>query len=380
MSDRSPVPVGSPLQLDFTGKGGEYFKIWIVNILLSVLTLGIYSAWAKVRNKRYFYGNTQLDGSPFEYLATPGMILKGRIIAVGLLVIYTILGELNPLVGVALPLVILVLAPLIVRNSVRFNARMTAYRNVSFDFRGGIGEAYLVFLLLPLLPLIAAAAITFGIWQMMSAEVFMLIGIGTGLAILIAWALTPILHYKTASYFVNNSYYGQGRFKAQLSKKSFYRIHLMFTLLVIGLVATNMILAAIFMMQGFDFAASASYLGVFVYAQVLLFSVLVRAFFKAEISNYVSSQTELENAVKFNANLSTRDLFKVYAVNILLLIVTLGLARPWALIRVQKYLTDHYQAYESGNLAVFVAQQEQAKSSLGEEVGEAFDLGVALPI
>ena len=308
------------------------------------------------------------------------MILKGRIIAVGLLMIYIILGELNPLVGVALPLVILVLAPLIVRNSVRFNARMTAYRNVNFDFRGGIGEAYLVFLLLPFLPLFAAAAITFGIWQMMSAEIFTMIGIGTGLAMLFAWALAPILHYKTASYFVNNSYYGQGRFKAQLSKKSFYRIHLMFTLLVIGLVAMNMIMAAIFMMQGFDFAASASYLGVFVYAQVLLFSVLVRAFFKAEISNYVSSRTELENAVKFNANLSTRRLFKVYAVNILLLIVTLGLARPWTLIRVQKYLTDHYQAYESGNLAVFVAQQEQAKSSLGEEVGEAFDLGVALPI
>src|SRR3954471_6399831 len=44
----------------FSGKGGEYFKIWIVNILLSIVTLGIYSAWAKVRNKQYFYGNTQL--------------------------------------------------------------------------------------------------------------------------------------------------------------------------------------------------------------------------------------------------------------------------------------------------------------------------------
>jgi len=34
--------------LEFTGKGGEYFGIWIVNLFFSVLTLGIYSAWAKV--------------------------------------------------------------------------------------------------------------------------------------------------------------------------------------------------------------------------------------------------------------------------------------------------------------------------------------------
>src|SRR5512145_1992685 len=27
----------------FTGEGGEYFRIWIVNILLSIVTLGIYS-------------------------------------------------------------------------------------------------------------------------------------------------------------------------------------------------------------------------------------------------------------------------------------------------------------------------------------------------
>ena len=59
------------LPFSFTGKASEYFGIWIVNIILSVITLGIYSAWAKVRNKRYFYGNTKLNGSSFSYLASP---------------------------------------------------------------------------------------------------------------------------------------------------------------------------------------------------------------------------------------------------------------------------------------------------------------------
>ena len=53
----------------FTGRADEYFGIWIVNALLKVLTAGIYSAWAKVRKRRYFFGNTLLDGAPFDYLA-----------------------------------------------------------------------------------------------------------------------------------------------------------------------------------------------------------------------------------------------------------------------------------------------------------------------
>ena len=57
------------LPFEFRGNGGEYFRIWIVNLLLTIVTLGIYSAWAKVRRLRYFYGNTYLDGHPFEFQA-----------------------------------------------------------------------------------------------------------------------------------------------------------------------------------------------------------------------------------------------------------------------------------------------------------------------
>ena len=80
--------------LSFTGSGGEYFKIWIVNILLTIITLGIYSAWAKVRTNQYFYGNTILDNASFQYLAKPLNILKGRIIAVTVLIVYSVIQNL----------------------------------------------------------------------------------------------------------------------------------------------------------------------------------------------------------------------------------------------------------------------------------------------
>jgi len=84
-----------PLQFD--GQGSQYFRIWIVNIALSILTLGIYSTWATVRTRRYFYGKTSLDGTPFQYTAKPIPILIGRIIAFVIFGVYSLLGQFQPL-------------------------------------------------------------------------------------------------------------------------------------------------------------------------------------------------------------------------------------------------------------------------------------------
>lgn len=88
MEQVQPVHGSAPVPFRFTGSGGEYFRIWITNLLLTILTLGIYSAWAKVRRNRYFYGNTRLAEAAFDYHATPQTILKGRLLAVaGVLVV-----------------------------------------------------------------------------------------------------------------------------------------------------------------------------------------------------------------------------------------------------------------------------------------------------
>src|SRR5215831_14574115 len=81
---------------EFTGSAGEYFRIWIVNLFFTLITLGIYSAWAKVRKKKYFYGSTRFDGQTFDYFGRPVVILKGRIIAFIAFVIYAFAGELYP--------------------------------------------------------------------------------------------------------------------------------------------------------------------------------------------------------------------------------------------------------------------------------------------
>src|SRR5215470_13047448 len=102
MNDVTTAPAGAVpkvLVLEFRGRGAEFFRIWIVNLVLSVLTLGIYSAWAKVRTRRYFYGNTRLDGVAFEYHARPIAILKGRLLALGVILGLSLINMRNPVAG-----------------------------------------------------------------------------------------------------------------------------------------------------------------------------------------------------------------------------------------------------------------------------------------
>ncbi|MGH8623301.1 MAG: DUF898 family protein, partial [Burkholderiales bacterium] len=105
---------------EFTGSAGEYFRIWIVNLFFTLVTLGIYSAWAKVRKKRYFYGSTRLDGDSFDYFASPRTILKGRIVAFLIFVIYAFAVELLPSSAYAFWALFLLALPWLVMRALTF--------------------------------------------------------------------------------------------------------------------------------------------------------------------------------------------------------------------------------------------------------------------
>ena len=77
----APFALGRQYAFSFKGTAAEYFGIWIVNILLTIITLGFYAPWAKVRRLRYFYGNTWFIQRRFDFTGVPVKILAGRIIA-----------------------------------------------------------------------------------------------------------------------------------------------------------------------------------------------------------------------------------------------------------------------------------------------------------
>ena len=159
----------------FTGSTKEYFKIWIVNALLTIVTLGIYSAWAKVRNKQYLYKNTWVKGASFEYHGKPTKILLAYFIALGLILIYELilpyfismlfaevsavpirLGDLQFAIELEdvesilefLGLLILFWVPVLARM---FTARLSSYQSIRFDFKTTWWEAFKVLFVLGLL-------------------------------------------------------------------------------------------------------------------------------------------------------------------------------------------------------------------------------------
>src|SRR5688572_11152851 len=179
----------------FTGSGGEYFRIWIVNLLLTLLTLGIYSAWAKVRRLKYFYGNTELAGGTFDYHGSPIAILKGRLIAIGLFLLYNAATSIISVwSAIALGFLALLL-PWLLRNSFRFRLRYSSYRGVRFSFRGSNGDAYAVFL------------------------GHLLIMVAT------AYIAAPLFHHRLKKYQHGNSYYGQTAAAFDATDGQFFRAY-----------------------------------------------------------------------------------------------------------------------------------------------------------
>ncbi|HEX2100843.1 MAG TPA: YjgN family protein [Candidatus Synoicihabitans sp.] len=150
-----PLPEASPparqqVPFEFRGDAREYFRIWIVNTLLTLLTLGVFSAWAKVRKRRYLRGNTRLLGHAFHYTASPRRILIGNAIVVALFLGYSFFGAVYPGIRIASLVIGVALLPWVVVRSLSFNAHHTLYRGLRLRFRPNLAHAFGVYLLLPI--------------------------------------------------------------------------------------------------------------------------------------------------------------------------------------------------------------------------------------
>ena len=100
--------------LEFTGSGGEYFRVWIVNVLLSIVTLGIYTPWARRRTAQYFYSHTLVAGSPLEFTAQQRKMVMGFVLLMLITLAYNIAANTGQDAAVVILLLTgAVLSPLI---------------------------------------------------------------------------------------------------------------------------------------------------------------------------------------------------------------------------------------------------------------------------
>jgi uncharacterized membrane protein YjgN (DUF898 family) len=329
-----PVPdLEKNIAFRFTGTGGQYFKIWIVNILLSVLTLGIYSAWAKVRRKQYFYGNTHLSDASFQYLADPVKILKGRLIVFLFFIAYSASNQFFPIISLAFIVVLLVFLPWLVVRSLAFNAHNSALRNIRFNFSGTVMDAAKAFVFWPLL-----MPFTLG-----------LIG--------------PYVYYRQKKFVVENCGYGKTQFHFKAAARDYYLIFLKFILPLILFIALAVIV-------GFLFAP----LSILVIAVLYLYAF---AYFTVRSSNLLYNSAGLSSH-GFCATMAIKQYALIVFTNTLATVLTLGVFHPFAQVRAYRYKIEQLALLPSGDLDRFIAEEQEQVSAFGDEMSDFMDFDFGL--
>lgn len=346
-----PTPPGIKREaITFSATGSEYFRIWIVNLLLSIVTLGIYSAWAKVRRNRYFYSSTHLAGSSFEYHGNAIAILKGRIAAVVLIAGYNIALQISPFIGLLMFVLMAAILPWLVWKSLQFKLYNTSYRGIRFGFDGSAKQAYKYFLWLPILN-----AFTGGL-------------------------MTPFLHQRLKRFQHTESRFGSAHFSFDASVGSFYKTYLLFfAILVAGLVALIVVgFGSVFA----SFAANAndpSKIGSILLAigAIYLWMFTVLPLFLTMIQNLIWNHTRLQQH-QFASQLTWGRTTFIMLTNLLGIVVTLGLFTPFAHVRWLKYRLEATALLAHGSLDEFVAATGEQVSATGEGMVDLLDFDLSM--
>lgn len=352
----------------FSGTAKEYFGIWIVNLLLSIITLGIYTAWAKVRRLRYFYGNTWLDGHNFEYHAKPKQILIGRIIVVGVLVVVNVVSNVFPLFAFIVLIPYLFGLPWLLNKAISFNARVTSYRNVHFNFEGSYWPAFGTFVVLPLIvPALGfglmAAAFASGAVSIINLKPFFFL---LAVFVIAQLAIIPFISKKTHEYLGNRTRYGAARFATDMELSALYK-NLGVIVLCAGL--PFVILASLVFSVYFTGQPRIGSLGASQFALIILYAVLIggAVFYAAGVRNIAYNGTTLDGIHRLKSNLSRLKYTVIIITNFLAIIVSIGLLRPWTAVRTWRYLTDNTSMDVSGSMDNFIAGQEESGNVVAGE-------------
>ncbi|NPA35126.1 MAG: DUF898 domain-containing protein [Chlorobi bacterium] len=131
------------IPIQFIGSPGEYWKIYMINLALTILTLGLYRPWAKVRQYKYLYNHLLVDGSPMDFTAKPIRLLIGQLIVMFFIGLYFYSQiTLNTYLAAILSFSFVVLMPLLLWLSYRFFFRYTQWSGVSMSFTASKSEFY----------------------------------------------------------------------------------------------------------------------------------------------------------------------------------------------------------------------------------------------
>ena len=400
MADNMVTPGGRPgienYPVEFSGSGGEYFRVWIVNVLLSVVTLGFYTPFARRRTAQYFYGHTLVADSPLEFTVQQRRMVIGFVLLVALYAAFKTAEQTGQDTVASLMLLAgAALVPWFWGSAMRFRLNATRWRGVRLQFTAGWGEVYRASWPLFVIALAWIAALL-GATALSPAEsdpgARAEIHLPTLFAAMLAALLVTVaclmrLEYNYKSLLVLRGRVGgqPGRWKPVFG--DFVRIWLatlgvfLLTLLVLGVVAALAVggsFAALANLRQLGFLAILIGIAIALGTVLLLFlaSAPARAYREARMFQLVWNNIGVSHVARFRCQLRTRSYVGLRVRNVLLTLLTLGFFRPFAVVSEYRMKTESVTLHVKGGLDQLAGQLAREEQGLGDAIADAVGLGL----
>ncbi|TDR31841.1 YjgN family protein [Hydromonas duriensis] len=349
---QSDQPV-KPLRFTFSGRGRDYLSLWLINWIFTIATLGIYSAWAKVRRLQYVHQNTQLAGYAFGFHGEAQKILIGRIIGIGLIMLSNSMNWISTELTGTFTLCLILMFPWLYRSSIRFYTRNTSYRNIRFKFTGTSKRIYGIYVTNILLLLFTL-----------------------GFAF-------PYTVYRLRRYRVNNSNWGHNSFNFSSSTGAFFRIY------ILSFITTILILAGVGIAVFFSATSAIEKIAeginneneniyfifvglyaLFIYAVYMVAHLLTQDMIYKESWNHINI-----GPTRFSCDLSIPRLYLIRIGCFLASIATLGIFIPFAHMIITKHRIESISVIPSHDFDVMQAILDE-DTTRSAEVADMFDIDI----
>lgn len=316
-----PAAVGAAapsLKLAYKGQGGDFFILILKNVFLTLVTLGIYAAWARTGRRRFIWRHMEVGGHPLEYTGTGGEMFVGYLKVAGAYIVLFgipgILARLSPQIGQVLQiiafLILIVVLPFVIYWSRRYLLGRTKWRGIRFGLTGEAKDFAKLFIKGFLL-----TAVTLGIYS-------------------------PIFNNQIYGFIMRNTRYGNAGFTYDGPDGEAFKIGIK------GLILTLLTL------------------GIYSF------------WYRAELARFHMKHTHFDRATA-RFDITGGFLFKLTIVNVIVSSLTLGIAFPWLFCYTLREVTARISL--DGNID-FAQITQQAASGNAASDGLASALGVELGI
>jgi uncharacterized membrane protein YjgN (DUF898 family) len=345
---------------EFDGSWREFAPIAFTNLLLTIVTLGVYTFWARARERRYLWSHTRFIDDRLEWVGTGMELFIGYVLAI--LVFVLPIGALNfafqiltargehewaLLLFLAVYMIVFYLVGVAIFRALRYRLSRTYWHGI----RGGSDTG----------------GFGYGLSHVWRTSV------GTLAAgLMVPWAMTSLWNQRW-----NQMSFGPDRFEAGARYNKLLMRYLLYYLLpIVMLVGLGILFAVVgpgAEEARRDVAANLmAALFVFYVVFFILLGMIALFYYSAYFREVIGALSLGRLEFEFDAR--TADWFKLMVVNIALVVFTLGIGAIFLGYRNWAFFIRHMNAYGNVNLDD-LTQSEAREPGQGEGLLDAFDVG-----